>query len=135
MAFEKGNKLSVGRGRPQGAVSHRKRELDSICEKHNCDPFEVLIMFAKGDWKGLGYDNEVYHKEGAAGETSLGYVISPELRAQCAKEACQYIQPKLKSVEHHKPPSPLDGMSPEQKLEAMKQAVKMLEGEMDSNDS
>lgn len=132
MAFTKGNKLAVGKGRPVGSVNKRTLEVEQLCEKHDCNPLEILLMFAKGDWEGLGYDASVYISESDDGtSTKLGYVISPELRVQAAKEACQYLMPKKKSIEQVKP-NMLDGMTPQEKLEAMKQAVRMLEGELDA---
>lgn len=125
--FKPGNKLSIGR--PKGSVNRRTLEAIETAERLECDPFEVLLLFAKGDWKALGYDNECYFSENAEGATKLGYTIPPELRARCAEKAVEYLLPKRKSVEHVKE-NMLDGMSPEQKLEAMKQAVLMLEGQL-----
>ncbi len=116
-------------GRPKGAISKRTRILEDKLKEFDCDPFDVLLMFAKGDWEALGYDSSVYVKEGDGGSTTIGYTIPPELRMSAAKELCQYLYPKQKSVEHITR-NVLEGMSPEQKLEAMKQAVKMMEGEI-----
>ncbi len=63
------------------------------------DPFEVVLLYAKGDWKSLGYEAECYFAEKPDGAVKMGYVISPELRAKCAQDACQYLHPKRKAIE------------------------------------
>jgi hypothetical protein len=130
MAFQPGNKLSTGR--PAGSKNKRTLELEALADKHECNPFEVLLLFAKGDWEALGYDSSVIVKEKAdgSGSTFMEYTISPELRAKCAEKACEYLFPKRKSVEHVQN-NMLEGMTPQEKLEAMKQAVRMLEGQLD----
>lgn len=90
--FQPGNKLG---GRPKGARNKRSLQVEILAEKFT-DPFELLMMFAQGDWKGLGYDSEVYVMEGAQGATKIGYTISPEMRLAATKEACQYLYPKRK---------------------------------------
>jgi len=48
------------------------------------------------------------------------------------KELCSFVNPKLKSIEQTKTDH-LSDMSPEQKLEAAKQAVRMMELEVKRN--
>ena len=86
-------------GRRKGIPNKVTQTLIEKAEELGCNPFEVLIRFANGDWKGLGYDNEVYFKENAQGETKMGYTISPDLRAKCAIEAAKYLYPTRKAVE------------------------------------
>lgn len=93
MAFLPGNKLG---GRPKGSRNKRSLQVEIIAEKFGKDPFELLMMFATGDWQGLGYDSEVYVMENAQGSTKIGYTISPEMRLAATKEACQYLYPKRK---------------------------------------
>jgi hypothetical protein len=45
-----------------------------------------------------------------------------------------YVYPKLSSVEFKKE-NPLDNMTPREKLEAMRQAIKMLENEVEKSNS
>lgn len=92
MAFLPGNKLG---GRPKGAKNKRSLQVEILADKFQ-DPFELLMLFATGDWKGLGYDSEVYIMESAQGSTKIGYTISPEMRLAATKEACQYLYPKRK---------------------------------------
>jgi hypothetical protein len=93
MAFQPGHKFSPGR--PKGCKNKRTLQLEIMAEKFP-DPFELLMLFATGDWKALGYDSEVYVMEGANGATKIGYTISPEMRLVATKEAIQYLYPKKK---------------------------------------
>jgi len=128
MGFKPGNP-----GRPKGAISKYSRMVEETAGRLECDPFEILLKFAKGDWEALGYDSSVMIKESADGKSTFtDYTISPELRARCAEKACEYLYSKRKSIEHIQN-NVLEGMTPEQKLEAMKQAVKHLEGEISDN--
>src|SRR5271165_5131823 len=93
MAFQPGNKMSPGR--PKGARNKRSLQVEILADKFQ-DPFELLMLFATGDWKALGYDSEVYVMEGPQSATKIGYTISPEMRLSATKEACQYLYPKRK---------------------------------------
>jgi hypothetical protein len=96
MAVQKGKRLG---GRQKGTPNKDTLRLREIAQKHKCDPFEVLIMFANGDHKALGYE-----KERVKTITEFGTVyeltISPELRAKCAEKACEYLEAKRKALEH-----------------------------------
>lgn len=72
-------------GRAKGTPNKKTQDLKAISERLKCDPFEVLLLFAKGDHKALGYKRK--------------QDISPSLRATCASDACQYLHPKRKSVD------------------------------------
>lgn len=97
-------------GRPKTPGSGRKkntRNKDSVPLKQKAaelgiDPFEILLYFAAGDWKKLGYTSETYtvYSKDVSNEE---YTIQPSVRAKAAGEACQYIYPKLKAVEHSGP--------------------------------
>ena len=86
-------------GRQKGTVNKNTQELLDLANKHNCNPFEVLIMFANGDYEGLGYEKE---RTVSISEWGAVYelTITPELRAKCAEKACEYLHPKRKAVEH-----------------------------------
>lgn len=118
MAFQPGNP-----GRPKGARNKRTLQVEIIAEKFN-DPFKLLMMFAEGDWKGLGYDSEVYVMEGPQGATKIGYTISPEMRLAASKEACQYLYPKRKEEPDEEP---FEVHSLEGKKEVLNQALKEIE--------
>lgn len=85
--------------RPKGSMNKRTAEADEICRKLKCDPFEVLILFAKGDWKALGYDAETYVTEKADGSYKMGYTISPETRMAAAAKATPFIYATKKTPE------------------------------------
>lgn len=126
MPFLKGNP-----GRPVGIGNKRSQRVEELAERLECNPIEILLRFAKGDWEGLGYSKgtkSIYTEAGILEED----LISPGERIQAAKEVAQYIYAKRKSVEHVTN-NQLEGMTPEQKLEAMKEAVKMMEGQLNGN--
>lgn len=99
MANKKGAS-KVG-GRVKGTPNRKTEALMDRCQELGVDPFEILLLFAKGDWKALGYDaKDRVVSVSKNGENIFGDVITPEIRANCAKEACQYIHPKRKALEH-----------------------------------
>lgn len=123
MPFEKGNKLATGR--PKGSLGDRKRRVETLCKDLDVDPMEILLRFAKGDWKGLGYKSETVTKY--SGETHWEEErISSSERIQAAKEAAQYVYSKLKTIEVIKE-NQFEGMTLEEKLQAMRQAVQVME--------
>lgn len=70
-----------------------------MAKRLEIDPFEVLILFAGGRWKELGYKSETVTK--FFGENmSEEYTITPELRMHAASKACEYLYPKRKAIEH-----------------------------------
>ena len=87
-------------GSRKGIPNKRSAQLDEVARRLKCDPFELLLLFAKGDWKALGYENECYFAEKADGSVKMGYVISPETRMYAAKEAIKYLHAQKKAVEH-----------------------------------
>lgn len=86
-------------GRAKGTPNKSTERLREIAQKHKCDPFEILIMFANGDCEGLGYKEfeTTTNKDGSTYET---YTISPDLRQKSAKDACKFLEPELKAIEH-----------------------------------
>jgi hypothetical protein len=87
-------------GRQKGTPNKIKADLRAIAKKMGIDPFEVLLLFASGNWKKLGYDKERY----ISGMNEYGvfekWTIDPAVRAKAAAEAAQYLFPKLKAIEH-----------------------------------
>jgi hypothetical protein len=86
-------------GRPAGSPNKRTEELFHLADKHDCDPFEILILFAKGDYESLGYPQTktITTKDGSTFEE---WTISPELRQKSARDAAEYLYPKRKAIEH-----------------------------------
>lgn len=85
-------------GRAAGALNKHKAELREKAAALGVDPFEILLLFAKGDWEALGYDEEFIERHGKD-FTNYEYVIDPAVRAKCATEATQYLEPKRKAIE------------------------------------
>lgn len=126
MPFQKGNKLS--KGRPKGTKNERTILVEHLASQFKLDPFQILLMFANGDWQGLGYDSEVYVMENASGATKIGYTISPEMRLVAAKEAAQYLYSKKKSeIELPEVEEPIDVYSIDEKKKLLIQAKKEIE--------
>lgn len=113
-------KFEVGHAKLGGRVvgSPNKRTLDfqRTMQEANFDVATALLEIHR---KAMYYEQH-------AKQESKSYFLKIALDA--AKEIASYTYPKLKSVEH-KQSNMLEGMTAEQKLEAMKQAVAMLEAE------
>lgn len=92
--FEKGNP-----GRPKGARNLVNRTVEETVRKLGLDPFEIVCLFAMGDWKTLGFEKEKETKFTPQGLEVEEYTIKPELRAAMAKEACKYIYSQKKALE------------------------------------
>lgn len=120
MTFVKGNKLS--NGRPKGVPNKRTVAFFETIQEAGFDPAKAMLDVYEDAKKSLDYCNREERP------------IYLKLAFDAAKEIASYCYPKLKSIEHSKP-NPLDGMTPEQKLEAMRQAVLLLEGEVKKDGS
>lgn len=90
-------------GRAKGKPNRDRENLLALSEKLGVDPFEVLLLFAKGDWHALGYKSETYVSGEGKGSVSYKYFIDPSVRAKSASEACQYLFAKRKTVEVEAP--------------------------------
>lgn len=86
-------------GRSKGTPNKDKATLAEKAKELGVDPFEVMLLFAKGDWKALGYEKEFIEKMGKDC-VNYEYVIDPAVRAKMASEASQYLHAKRKSIEH-----------------------------------
>jgi hypothetical protein len=100
MAFTKGAPKPPGSGRKKGTVNKDSLPLKEKAQALGVDPFEILLHFAAGDWKSLGYEDD----KNLAGD----YIIQPQVRVKAAGDACQYLHPKLKQIEAVVKNSPLD---------------------------
>jgi len=87
-------------GRAKGTPNKNALPLKEMAEKLNCNPFEILLRFAMGDWNGLGYKAESTYAPTQKGEVIEKPTIPPELRVKAASEAAQYLYPKRKAIEH-----------------------------------
>lgn len=85
-------------GRAKGTPNKQTQDLFEIAERLECNPFEILLLFAKGDFETLGLKEWTYKTFGEY--TTEELTISPELRQKSAKDACEYLFPKRKAIEH-----------------------------------
>lgn len=87
-------------GRKKGQPNKKTEELRECAKRLGVNPFEVLLLFAEGNWKALGYDKEKF----VSGINEYGqwykWTIDPAVRSKAAAEACQYLNPKRKAIEH-----------------------------------
>jgi len=93
MAYKKGEG-----GRIKGVKNKRTRTIEEIAAKFDIDPFQVLMMVAAGDWKGLGYDAPSKISYTNAGIEFEEPNIKLSDRVQAAKEASKYLYSQKQSV-------------------------------------
>lgn len=93
---KEGNKTG---GRVKGTPNKKTSELQEIAEELGVNPFEILLHFAVGNYGALNLP-EWTSRMTKSGEAVHEPTISPELRQKSAKDACEYLFPKLKSIEH-----------------------------------
>lgn len=86
-------------GRPKGCKNKRTRMVEEIADQFELDPFQVLMMIACNDWKGLGYASSTKTVFSMAGIESEEPVIGLSDRLGAAKEATKYIYSQKRSVE------------------------------------
>lgn len=88
-------------GRQKGVLNKRNQFVEDIAARFKLDPFEVLMMVASGDWKGLGFEhqNKVIIGEKAGIEFSIEEPnIKLADRVQAAKEAAKYLYSQKQAV-------------------------------------
>lgn len=74
-------------GRKKGTSNKRSQYAIELAKKLGVEPLEILLMYAAGDWQGLGFDSQKKAK------------IDNTDRISAAKDACKYLYPALRSVE------------------------------------
>lgn len=105
-------------GRPRGSVN---RVSEAFADKIKAKGFDLVEAFLELHREGMktyreGHDD---HKmEGA------------KIALAAVKEMASYMLPKLQSISISKE-DPLEGMTPQQKLEAMREAIKLMEAEQE----
>lgn len=93
--------MAIGKktgGRTKGTVNKRTFDAQKLAEEKGCDPLEILIDIAKGDWEALGYEKDHVIKF-SMGNPFAESVITMDHRVSAAKEAAKYIYPQLKAIE------------------------------------
>lgn len=86
-------------GRKKGTLNKKTQDQLEIAKKHKISPFEILLFFASGDWKALGFKSETKIRYTSSGEGYEVPHITPEHRLKAASECCQYLYPKRKSIQ------------------------------------
>ena len=71
-------------GRKKGTPNKGSAPCSEKAHELGIEPFTVLLLFAAGDWQKLGY----------------AAPIDPAIRCKAAAEACHYLYPKRKAIEH-----------------------------------
>lgn len=132
--FEEGHK-KLG-GRKAGTPNKRTQEfLEVLVNNDFCPASAMVEVFerAKKRYEALTGKVDEHVKDGVSGvKITFGQDNAHHylrIMADMAKELQSYNAPKLKSIEH-KPRGPLDDMSDEDKLAALKAAVKFMEAEI-----
>lgn len=98
MSRPKGSNKTPGSGRVAGTPNKNTIDLQRISEELGIHPFKILLHFAAGDWKSLGYETETYLEHGKEYSNEVLY-IKPETRLKAAAHAADYLYPKRKSIE------------------------------------
>lgn len=123
-------------GRKPGVLNKKTLAYNAneMAETLGIDPFQIMLMFAAGDWQGLGYkypSRTMFSKDGSTYEID---VISPETRLTAAKDACQYLLPKRSAVditgnlELSKKAEEYAAMSKEEHIQLLRVELQRLEG-------
>ena len=111
-------------GRTKGTPNKDTQELIEIAERLGCSFFEVICLFAMGDWKALGYKSEMTLVSSTDKGESYKYTIDPAVRAKCAMEGASYLYAKRKAIElSNSPENPLEmrvALSQEDRKELVK---------------
>lgn len=102
MPFKPGDERPEGAGRKKGTPNKSTSHLHELAEELGVNPFEVLLHFAKRDHVALGIPEYTFKVAGKGQDATTieEPTISPELQQKAAKDACEYLFPKLKSIEH-----------------------------------
>jgi len=87
-------------GRPKGSVNKKTAQAQDIADRLGIDPFEILLKFAAGDWKGLGYKSPTTTRITEKGSVITEDIISPELKSTSAGKAIEFLYPKRKAIDH-----------------------------------
>lgn len=87
-------------GRKRGSANKVNRPAVEKAAELGVDPFEILLHFASGNWKALGYPEKTRSIVIQGKEVHVD-VIDPDMRLNAAKEASHYILPKRKAVDEN----------------------------------
>src|ERR1044072_3561592 len=108
MGRPQGQGKTPGSGRKAGTPNRKTEDLHAVASQLGIHPFKILLHYAAGNWKELGYKNEFDIKYTQQGEPYEVRVIQPEVRVKAAAEASQYLYPKRKQIEIIPEPEPTE---------------------------
>ncbi len=121
--FEVGHK-KLG-GKKVGTLNSRSKEFMAVLEQRNFCPASAMMDIFKISMERFVQETQK-EDSGQISPMESNAAKYLKIAAEEANNLASYAYPKMKAIERT-PLSPLDGMTPEQKLEAAKTAVKMLE--------
>lgn len=116
-------------GRVKGTPNKKSQDLISKAEELGVDPFEVILYYAKRDWKALGFDSPTITRCAKGGETYEEDRITSKMQLDAASEACQYLHPKRKAIEHSSDPENPFDLNLNVTEETLSDLVKIARGE------
>lgn len=116
MGFGPGNKM--GAGRPKGSVNNRTRHFREVLEERGFDIAEAFLDIRDEAAK-FFLENRT---------DPIGGPQALKILLDVTNDIASYALPKLKSIELHS--NPLDGLSNQDKLEALRDAVAILEDQV-----
>lgn len=87
-------------GRPKGAKNKRSLKVEEIAARFDIDPFEVLMMIAAGDWKGLGFEEKTHTTFTPQGIEVEEENVPVAQRCMAAREAVKYLHTQKHHIRH-----------------------------------
>lgn len=91
--------MSIG-GRPKGSRNQKSLDAEALAREMGVDPLAIMLHFANGDWKALGYKSgRVRTGSDARGVPIYRPLISLALRMEAARSATPYVRPARKAVD------------------------------------
>ncbi len=125
MGFAPGNKLAGSRA---GVPNKRTQEVRELLAGLGYCPTQSLVEISKIAMTRFVEELQLV-ESGRYSPMESGASAYLKMALDCAKELAGYVNPKLKSIEQVRS-NPTEGMSPQQRLEAMKQAVLIFEANL-----
>lgn len=134
MGAPKGRKKAGGRAK--GTQNKKTLALYGSIEERSkalgVDPFEIMLLFAKGDWRALDYPSEMRETRAIDGKVVKGTeYITPAMRLDAAKDACKYLYAQKKAVEHSGPDGKSINVNTGETWQLVQDLVQMVTGYAD----
>lgn len=91
----RGKKTGGGsrKGIPNKHKAEFRESLRAYCDSINVDPHRYMAQM-------IADESTIVYGIDLAGNPIEGPAVKPELKLQAAKELAQYLEPKLKAIEH-----------------------------------